>query len=210
MAAHLFIVSFNLRAIFFLICGSDRQNPKNFIRHRYLLTISIFLLNAILIINSCFPTGFHENAPNIIEIAILALLFYLPISIFEHLGICFCDFQLFLKKTTRISRQQCYLLFLFHFLMGIGCFSLFHFYTNDLKEENLLENFQFTRYACLAINILSIPMNYNFLLAWNSDKLDFIGIHPETKRNWEGVIKRDQNGEWVIDESPQDHELSVV
>ncbi|KAF1767183.1 hypothetical protein GCK72_007142 [Caenorhabditis remanei] len=94
--------------------------------------------------------------------------------------------------------------------MGIGCFVLFYAYISDLKEEKLLENFNFIRYACIAINILSIPINYNVLLTWNLEKLDFIGIHPETKRNWEGVIKRDRNGEWVIDESPQDHELSVV
>ncbi|KAF1767185.1 hypothetical protein GCK72_007144 [Caenorhabditis remanei] len=50
-------------------------------------------------------------------------------------------------------------------------------------------------------------MTYHFLLAWNSEKLEFVGIHPETKLHWKGVMRKMEDGKWEVDQTPGDHDL---
>ncbi|EFP10164.1 hypothetical protein CRE_24618 [Caenorhabditis remanei] len=79
-----------------------------------------------------------------------------------------------------------------------------------LSKDGLINNLHFIRYVCIAINILSMPMTYQSLLAWNSDKLQFFGIHPETKLHWKGVMRKMEDGKWEVDQTPRNHDLCVV
>ncbi|EFP10147.1 hypothetical protein CRE_24566 [Caenorhabditis remanei] len=63
---------------------------------------------------------------------------------------------------------------------------------------------------CQVINICSIPMSYQAILSWNSDKLRFIGKYPGTSIKWTGLMKRNPDGTWEIDQSPEDHNVFIV
>ncbi|KAF1767193.1 hypothetical protein GCK72_007152 [Caenorhabditis remanei] len=56
--------------------------------------------------------------------------------------------------------------------------------------------------------MLTVPVVYRAFVAWNSDVLDFNGLHPETGRAWTGTMKKDERGEWIVDGSPEDHGVS--
>ncbi|EFP10117.1 hypothetical protein CRE_24564 [Caenorhabditis remanei] len=143
-------------------------------------------------------------------ISIFILLIYQSISLFLHLGISCRYFQLFYVKTARFSKIQWLLLFLFYTLLSVGCYGLFCIDANILETDELIDNYHFIRYVSIAINLLSMPMTYHFLLAWNSEKLEFVGIHPETKLHWKGVMRKMEDGKWEVDQSPEDHDLYVV
>ncbi|KAF1767190.1 hypothetical protein GCK72_007149 [Caenorhabditis remanei] len=179
-----------------------------FVRHRYMLAGAMIALNILMIANSVIGlVGFWENIAVIVRISIFILLIYQSIPFWLHLGLSYGDFKLFHVKTARLSKTQWLLLFLFHTLLSVGCYGLFCIDANILETDGLIDNFHFIRYACIAINILSIPMTYHFLLAWNSEKLEFVGIHPQTKLYWKGVMRKMEDGNWEVDQTPEDHDL---
>ncbi|EFP10159.1 hypothetical protein CRE_24615 [Caenorhabditis remanei] len=57
----------------------------------------------------------------------------------------------------------------------------------------------FTRYACIAK--YQYFVNSHKLSCFTHLELGQVRFHRNPFRNWEGVIKRERNGEWVIDES---------
>ncbi|KAF1767187.1 hypothetical protein GCK72_007146 [Caenorhabditis remanei] len=152
------------------------------------------------------PGYIHSN----VATSSFILLIYQPKSFLLHIGHSYDDFQLFHIKTARLSKIQWLLLFLFHTVLSVGCYGLFCIDANTLKKDGLIDNFHFIRYVCIAINLFSIPMTYQSLLAWSSDKLQFVGIHPETKVHWKGDMRKMEDGKWEVDQSPGDHDLCNV
>ncbi|KAF1767186.1 hypothetical protein GCK72_007145 [Caenorhabditis remanei] len=148
--------------------------------------------------------------PLFVLLSIFILLVYQTISLLLQIGLSYDDFRLFHMKSARFTKTQWLLLFLFHTLLSVGCYGLFCIDANILETDGLIDNFHFIRYVSIAINLLSMPMTYHFLLAWNSEKLDFVGIHPETKLHWKGVMRKMEDGKWEVDQSPEDHDLCVV
>ncbi|EFP10121.1 hypothetical protein CRE_24626 [Caenorhabditis remanei] len=185
-----------------------RQTPESFIRIRCLSIISVLLLCFCFIFNSLKTLIMVPvYIAVIVRISIFILLIYQSIPFWLHLGLSYGDFKLFHVKTARLSKTQWLLLFLFHTLLSVGCYGLFCIDANILETDGLIDNFHFIRYACIAINILSIPMTYQSLLAWNSEKLEFVGIHPQTKLYWKGVMRKMEDGNWEVDQTPEDHDL---
>ncbi|EFP10175.1 hypothetical protein CRE_24625 [Caenorhabditis remanei] len=198
--------------LLFFLLKNTRQTPESFIRIRCLSIISVNLLAFCFIFSSLDTLIMLPGyTPVIVRIFIFILLIYPNISlIILHLGFSYGDFQLFFVKTARFSKIQWLLLFLFHTLLSVGCYGLFCIDANTLEKDGLINNLHFIRYACIAINILSMPMTYQSLLAWNCEKLEFVGIHPETKLHWKGVMRKMEDGKWEVDQTPEDHDLCHV
>ncbi|EFP10146.1 hypothetical protein CRE_24623 [Caenorhabditis remanei] len=207
---------------YFAIKVKDRKKllptAEWFVRHRYMLAGAMIALNILMIVNSVIRlVGLWENvsvsislfSQNIVVTCMLVIvIMYIPISIFFHCA----DVELRFShlKSTKLSKKQWLVLFGFHTLLAALYATLFLFDGSSLGKEELVLNFRLVRCFCQVLNILSIPMSYQAILLWNSDNLRFKGKYPNTTRNWTGLMKKNPDGTWEIDQSPEDHNISIV
>ncbi|EFP10099.1 hypothetical protein CRE_24627 [Caenorhabditis remanei] len=192
---------------------------KRFVRHRYLLAGAMIILNILMIVNSVFRlVGLWENVSfsisffltrEIVVAFMVAMgIMYLPFSTLFHINTI--EFECSYLKSTKLSKKQWLVLLGFHTLLAVFYTTLFLFDESCLGKKELVQNFRFIRSFCQVINILSIPMSYQAILSWNSDKLKFKGKYPNTTRKWTGLMKRNPDGKWEIDQTPEDHNVFIV
>ncbi|KAF1767191.1 hypothetical protein GCK72_007150 [Caenorhabditis remanei] len=180
---------------------------KWFVRHRYLLAAAMIAFNILILINSVIHlVGLWENI--VVACMLAIVIIYLPISTWFHFDCC-TDFLFSHLKSTKLSKKQWLLLFGFHTVLAALYAILFLFDESCLGNKEFVLNFQFIRYFCQLINIMSIPMSYQAILLWNSDKLKFKEWYPTTME-WAGLMKRNPDGTWEIDQSPEDHNVLIV
>ncbi|EFP10134.1 hypothetical protein CRE_24617 [Caenorhabditis remanei] len=150
----------------------------------------------------------HNALPTVMTFVLLGILTWLPFSLFLVSDLFARRLRLSPLKAGWFS-NPCLLLKLivYHLLIEVGCIRFFLIDAQDFGKEALISNFHFTRYACTTINILSIPVTYLALRASNSEKLEFEGYHPETGKEWKGVMKMDQS---EVDQTSEDHKTPVV
>ncbi|CAO4367162.1 unnamed protein product [Caenorhabditis nigoni] len=186
-----------------------RQTASGFLWNRY------FLAGLVLAVNFALPAnnviGLFGRKYLIILSIIIGLCHLLFVfSIYEHAATTYHDFRLSFRKDAKLSNFQLCGLILFHIFLVLVFIFIFSICPNEFSTYKRYQNNQFLRKACHIINIMSIPLNYCALLAWNCEKLNFKGIHPVTKRRWHGVMKKDKKGAWVVDVEPEDHRIFVV
>ncbi|PIC48720.1 hypothetical protein B9Z55_007594 [Caenorhabditis nigoni] len=187
----------------------QRQTASGFIWNRY------FLAGLVLAVNFALPAnnviGLLGKKYFIILTIIIGLCHLLfVISICEHFACHHQYFRLSFPKDSKITNLQLFGLILFHILLVLAFLWIFRICPEYISNTQRYKHNTCLRVACHLINIMSIPLNYCALLAWNSKKLNFKGIHPVTKRRWVGVMKKDKKGEWVVDVEPEDHRIFVV
>ncbi|PIC48718.1 hypothetical protein B9Z55_007592 [Caenorhabditis nigoni] len=184
----------------------ERQSPQWFIWNRYLLAVLVFVVNFSLPASNVLEMEYSIILTIIFGFCLILFFF----STFEHWAVQYHDFHLSFPKNAKVTNLQIVGLILFHILLVLSFLLIFYICPNEFSTYQRYQNNQFLRKACHLINIMSIPLNYCAVLAWNSKKLKFKGIHPGTKRRWLGVMKKDQKGKWVVDAEPEDHRFFVV
>ncbi|ULU08339.1 hypothetical protein L3Y34_019478 [Caenorhabditis briggsae] len=184
----------------------ERQTPRWFIWNRYLVAV------LVLVVNFGLPASnvLEEKYSIILTIVIGFCLMLFFFSIYEHCAFQYYDFRLSFPKDAKLTNRQIVGLILFHILIILSFCLIFSICPNEFSTYQRYQNNHFIRIACHLINIMLIPLNYCAVLAWNSKKLNFRGIHPGTKRRWVGVMKKDKKGRWVVDVEPEDHRIFVV
>ncbi|EFP10083.1 hypothetical protein CRE_24622 [Caenorhabditis remanei] len=194
-------------ALIAMIDHKQLPTAKWFVRLRYMLAGTMIALNILMIINSIIRlVGFWENI--VVTCMLAIVIMYIPISTCFHSN-CI-EFEFSHLKSTKLSTKHWLVLFGFHTLLAALYATLFLFDERTLEKKELVQNFQFIRFVCQLINILSIPMSYQAVLSWNSDKLRFKGKYPNTSRKWTGLMKRNPDGTWEIDLTPEDHNVFIV
>ncbi|CAO4367159.1 unnamed protein product [Caenorhabditis nigoni] len=193
----------------FLPQEQQRQTARGFIWNRY------FLAGLVLTVNFALPAnnviGLFGKKYFIIFTIIIGLCHLLfVISICEHFAFHHQYFCLSFPKDVKLSNLQIGGLILFHILLVLAFLLIFSICPEYISIYQRYKHNTCLRVACHIINTTSIPLNYCALLAWNSKKLNFRGIHPGTKRRWVGVMKKDKMGTWVVDVEPEDHRIFVV
>ncbi|PIC48717.1 hypothetical protein B9Z55_007591 [Caenorhabditis nigoni] len=184
----------------------DRQTARGFLWNRYLVAVLVLVVNFALPASNVLDGEYSIILTIIVGICLMLFVF----SIYEHAATTYHDFRLSFPKEAKLSNLQFCCLILFHILLVIAFLVIFYICPNEFSTYQRYQNNQLLRKACHILNIMSIPLNYCALLAWNCEKLNFKGIHPGTKRRWMGVMKKDKKGKWVVDVEPEDHRIFVV
>ncbi|PIC48719.1 hypothetical protein B9Z55_007593 [Caenorhabditis nigoni] len=191
--------------------GIERQTVKGFLFHRMALPLLVLGYNIVLPINNTIGiAGFEISLAVTILIGIC--LMYFIISIIEHLAIVYDELYFkYPENTPGLTKNQVIILFIFHAIISFFFFIYFQCYDPiSLVDPSRIQNFQILRFACQILNIISIPVTYSGVFAWNCDKLEFFGWHMDTYSLWIGVVKKDKKGRWEVDMEPEDHRVFVL
>ncbi|CAP29676.1 Protein CBG10326 [Caenorhabditis briggsae] len=184
----------------------DRQTARWFLWNRYVVALLLLVVNFALPASNVIEEEYSITLTIIVGTCLMIFVF----SIYEHAATTYHDFRLSFPKKAKLSSFQFCCLILFHILLVIAFLVVFRITPEYISTYQSYYNNQFLRIACHLINIMSIPLNYCAVLAWNCEKLNFKGIHPVTKRRWVGVMKKDKKGTWVVDVEPEDHRIFLV
>ncbi|EGT49453.1 hypothetical protein CAEBREN_14044 [Caenorhabditis brenneri] len=138
------------------------------------------------------------------------ILLSFPIPLIHNFPWIFRGMQFSYLKTAKINfSDKLYMLF-FYLLILVFIFYTFQIDLGTWDKKRRPGNFNFVRGIFVFSIPLSIPILYQAVLAWNTKKLMFKGLHPTTRREWEGVMKKNKDGEWEVDLEPEEHELVDV
>ncbi|KAF1767192.1 hypothetical protein GCK72_007151 [Caenorhabditis remanei] len=192
-----------------MIDNEQLPTAEWFVRDRYMLAGAMIAFNILMIVNSVIRlVGLWENI--VVTCMLAIVIMYIPLSTCFHFNPMDVDLKFSPLKSTKLSKKQWLVLFGVHIVLAALYTTLFLFDESSLGKEELILNFRLIKFICQLINILSIPISYHAILLWNSDKLRFIGKYPGTSIKWTGLMKRNPDGTWEVDQTPEDHNAFVV